>query len=119
MWADVSWGRYWSWDAKEIWALISLLVYMIILHARHCGWSSPFSLSSGAVFGFLGILWTWYGVNFVMTVGRHSYGQGDGGKLAILAILGATNLLFLAAAAVRYLIDTREPCESTDSDQKS
>ncbi|MGD0901057.1 MAG: cytochrome c biogenesis protein CcsA [Thermoguttaceae bacterium] len=102
MWADVSWGRFWGWDPKEVWALVSLLVYMIILHCRHVGWASHFNLAAGSVLGFIVILWTWYGVNYVMQAGKHSYGQGAAtgqwemfGGLAVILVL-------LAAAAVRY-----------------
>jgi ABC-type transport system involved in cytochrome c biogenesis permease subunit len=102
MWADVSWGRFWGWDPKEVWALISLLVYMIFLHARHAGWASNFNLAVGAVLGFVAILCTWYVVNYVMQAGKHSYGQGAGGQWVIFALFGV-NLLFLAAAAGRYL----------------
>jgi cytochrome c-type biogenesis protein CcsB len=111
MWADVSWGRFWGWDPKEVWALISLLVYMILLHARHVGWASPFNLAAGSVLGLLVILWTYYGVNYVMRAGKHSYGQGGaGGPLGtgtwvMLGVLAAI-LIFLGAAAVRYARET-------------
>jgi ABC-type transport system involved in cytochrome c biogenesis permease subunit len=103
MWADVSWGRFWGWDPKEVWALISLLVYMIFLHARYAGWASHFNLAVAAVLGFLAILCTWYVVNYVMQAGKHSYGQGAGGQWVIFAVF-AVNLLFLTAAAGRYVI---------------
>jgi len=105
MWADVSWGRFWGWDPKEVWALVSLLVYMVVLHSRHVGWASHFNLAVGAVLGFVAILWTWYGVNFIMSAGKHAYAQGAGGQEAIFALFGVI-LLLLAAASGRYVVET-------------
>ena len=45
LWADNAWGRFWAWDPKETWALVSLLVYMAFLHARRAGWSGDFGMS--------------------------------------------------------------------------
>jgi cytochrome c biogenesis factor len=109
MWADVSWGRFWGWDPKEVWALISLLAYMIFLHARHAGWASHFNLAVAAVLGFVAILCTWYVVNYVMQAGKHSYGQGAGGGQWVIFALFGVNLLFLAAAAGRYAMETSRP----------
>jgi cytochrome c-type biogenesis protein CcsB len=105
MWADVSWGRFWGWDSKEVWALVSLLAYMLILHARHIGWSGHFTLNLGSVLGFIVVLFTWYGVNFILASGKHAYGGGSGGTWAI-SVFAAVNLLLLAAAATRYVIAT-------------
>ncbi|MGA2031618.1 MAG: cytochrome c biogenesis protein CcsA [Thermoguttaceae bacterium] len=106
LWADVSWGRFWGWDPKEVWALISLFIYMILLHARHVGWSSNFSLTVGSVLGFIAIIWAWYGVNYLMPGGKHSYGEGAGGGWLVLRVIAA-DLLFLAAASVRYMVETK------------
>ncbi|MFZ5829246.1 MAG: cytochrome c biogenesis protein CcsA [Planctomycetota bacterium] len=101
LWADIAWGRFWSWDAKEVWALISLLVYMVILHGRHVGWFGDFGLALSSVLGATAIIFAWYGVNFVLPGGLHSYGRGAGGQLEVgLAVLA--NYLFLVAAAARY-----------------
>ena len=78
LWADKAWGRFWAWDPKEVWALISLLVYLLMLHTRHAGWSRNFGMAFTAVFGFTAILFTWYGVNFMMGSGMHSYGSVRG-----------------------------------------
>ena len=45
LWADLSWGRFWGWDPKEVWALISLLVYLAFLHGRSIGWSGSFGIA--------------------------------------------------------------------------
>ena len=113
LWADVSWGRFWGWDPKEVWALISLLVYLAILHGRYAGWFSNFGLIFGTVLGATMIVMSWYGVNFVLPmlsttgeVGLHSYGSGAGG-LEYVAGFVIANWVFLAAATVQYRVKTR------------
>ncbi len=78
-WANYSWGRFWDWDPKETWALVALLSYLFILHGRIAGWWSGFGLSIGAILGFQTVLMAWYGVNFILGTGLHSYGFGSGG----------------------------------------
>ena len=105
LWADVAWGRFWGWDPKEVWALISLLVYSIVLHARHIGWARDFGMTLASVLGATAVLFTWYGVNFILGSGLHSYGSGAGGQWEVAGAV-VLNWLFLAAAGVRYLIET-------------
>jgi ABC-type transport system involved in cytochrome c biogenesis permease subunit len=78
-WAADSWGRFWGWDPKEVWALIALVCYVIPLHARWIGWVKDFGLAVSAVVCFAAIVMSWYGVNFVLAAGLHSYGFGGGG----------------------------------------
>ncbi len=78
-WANYSWGRFWDWDPKETWSLVALLSYLFILHGRIAGKWGGFGLSVGAVVAFLSVLMAWYGVNFVLGAGLHSYGFGSGG----------------------------------------
>ncbi|WP_020494099.1 cytochrome c biogenesis protein [Verrucomicrobium sp. 3C] len=78
VWANYSWGRFWDWDPKETWALVSLLCYLALLHGRIAGWWGEFGLAVGAVLCFLSVLMAWYGVNFVLGKGLHSYGFGSG-----------------------------------------
>ncbi|MGD9645661.1 MAG: cytochrome c biogenesis protein, partial [Pirellulales bacterium] len=106
VWADRAWGRFWGWDAKEVWALISLLVYLAILHGRYAGWFGNFGLCVGSVLGASAIAFSWYGVNFVLGVGLHSYGFGSGGQYEVGAAVLAS-WLFTGAATVRYLGETR------------
>jgi len=101
VWAAESWGRFWGWDPKETWALISLLGYMVILHARSIGWLRDFGTAVGSILGFWLILMTWYGVNFVLASGLHSYGFGSGGGKYVLLYLGL-ELLFLIMAGWKY-----------------
>jgi cytochrome c-type biogenesis protein CcsB len=79
VWASYSWGRFWGWDPKETWALIALLGYLAILHGRMVGWFREFGMAVGSIIGFLLVLMAWYGVNFVLGTGLHSYGFGSGG----------------------------------------
>lgn len=79
VWANYSWGRFWDWDPKETWALTALLCYLVVLHGRIAGWWGGFGLAIGATLCFLSVLMAWYGVNFVLGKGLHSYGFGTGG----------------------------------------
>jgi ABC-type transport system involved in cytochrome c biogenesis permease subunit len=97
VWADYSWGRFWGWDPKEVWALIALLLYLAVLHGRFTGWLKGFGFAVVTVFSFLGVLMAWYGVNFVLGVGLHSYGFGSGGMGYVLAYVIAQTLFILAA----------------------
>jgi cytochrome c-type biogenesis protein CcsB len=78
VWANESWGRYWGWDPKETWALVSVLVYAVILHLRFIpGLSGKFTFNLVSFWGFASIIFTFFGVNFYL-VGLHSYAQGEG-----------------------------------------
>lgn len=78
IWANESWGRYWGWDPKETWALVSVLVYAIILHLRYIpALNGKFTFNVVSFWGFTSILFTFFGVNFYL-VGLHSYAQGEG-----------------------------------------
>ena len=79
VWADYSWGRFWGWDPKETWALISLLAYLVLLHSRLMGYVREFGMAVGSVVLFFFIVMAWYGVNYVLGQGLHSYGFGAGG----------------------------------------
>ena len=77
VWANESWGRYWGWDPKETWALISIVVYGIVLHLRFMGFvNMPFVFASASVLAFYSILMTYFGVNYFLS-GKHSYASGD------------------------------------------
>ncbi len=100
-WAAESWGRFWGWDPKEVWALIALLCYVIPLHARYAGWVKEFGLSVCAVVCFASVVMAWYGVNFVLGAGLHSYGFG-GGNDAWVYLAGLANLSVVTHAVLRY-----------------
>ena len=77
MWANESWGRYWGWDPKETWALISIMLYAFVLHMRLIpGLRSRLSFNFASAFVILTIMMTYFGVNFYLS-GLHSYASGD------------------------------------------
>jgi len=108
LWGDVSWGRFWSWDPKEVWALLSLLIYLDVMHARTAGLLGNFGLAVGSVLGATSILMAWYGVNYILGSGLHAYTEGNGGARYVLGIL-ALNWAFVVAASIRYVAETRAP----------
>ena len=77
VWANESWGRYWGWDPKETWALVTILVYAFITHMHKIkGLRGEYALSAAALLGFSSVLMTFFGVNYYLS-GLHSYAQGD------------------------------------------
>jgi ABC-type transport system involved in cytochrome c biogenesis permease subunit len=96
VWANASWGRYWGWDPKETWALITLLWFIAILHGRFAGWLRGIGVALSTVGGFLLLLMTYYGVSFYL-VGLHSYAGGHAKPLPsiLLAYLIAEVVLLL------------------------
>ncbi|UQD57195.1 cytochrome c biogenesis protein CcsA [Flavobacterium sp. K5-23] len=80
-WANESWGRYWGWDPKETWALISIMVYAFVIHARFVpSLRGKWTFNLMSMFAFISILFTYYGVNFHL-VGLHSYASGEAHSL--------------------------------------
>ena len=76
-WANESWGRYWGWDPKETWALISIMVYAFVLHMRLVpGLRGRWAFNFASIVAFASIMMTYFGVNFYLT-GLHSYASGD------------------------------------------
>ena len=102
VWAHFSWGRFWGWDPKETWALIALMCYVVPLHGRLVGWLSDFGMAVISVVAFNAVLMAWYGVNFVLGTGLHSYGFATGGSELIVASFAALDLLFVLVTVVRY-----------------
>jgi cytochrome c-type biogenesis protein CcsB len=81
-WANESWGRYWGWDPKETWALISIMVYAFVIHARFVPLlRNAWIFNLMAMYAFVSILFTYYGVNFHL-VGLHSYASGEAKSLS-------------------------------------
>jgi cytochrome c-type biogenesis protein CcsB len=77
IWANESWGRYWAWDPKESWALITILIYTFIVHMRFIpGLKSLYSFNLAAVIGYASVIMTYFGVNYYLS-GMHSYAKGD------------------------------------------
>ncbi len=77
VWANESWGRYWSWDPKEVWALISMMIYVFILHMRLVpGLRGKFAFNFASMISIATLIMTFFGVNYYLS-GMHSYGKGD------------------------------------------
>ncbi|RTY92146.1 cytochrome C biogenesis protein [Flavobacterium sp. RSP46] len=97
-WANESWGRYWGWDPKETWALISIMVYAFVIHARFVpSLRGKWVFNLMSMFAFISILFTYYGVNFHL-VGLHSYASGEAHSLnwiwyslAVITLFGAVS----------------------------
>ena len=109
VWANQSWGRYWGWDPKETWALITLLWFLAALHGRFAGWLKGIGLALSTVSGFFLLLMTYYGVSFYL-VGLHSYAGGHAKPLppALIAYVVA-ELAFIATVS---LAATRRPASA-------
>ncbi len=73
VWANISWGNYWSWDPKEVWALITLIVYTLPLHPSLGICRKPMSFHLYSILAFLSVIITYFGVNFLLG-GMHAYG---------------------------------------------
>ena len=77
VWANESWGRYWGWDPKETWALVSILIYTFVLHMRFIpALRSKFTFNMVSMFAIWTIIMTYFGVNYYLS-GLHSYAAGD------------------------------------------
>jgi ABC-type transport system involved in cytochrome c biogenesis permease subunit len=115
LWADVSWGRFWGWDPKEVGALIALLIIMTALHGRRAGWHGDLSIAIGSVCGFAGVMWAWYVVNFILNAGKHAYGNesGETGQWMWLIAVVSIQSLYIAAALARVTMETRRSAEIT------
>ena len=81
VWADYSWGRFWGWDPKETWSLIVLLVYMAILHGKSTSWIPQQRFVPLVAGAFMSVMMAWFGVNYILASGLHSYGFSEGGAI--------------------------------------
>ncbi len=105
IWANESWGRYWGWDAKETWSLITIVIYSFIVHMRLIpSLKGVFNYNMASILGFASVIMTYFGVNYYLT-GLHSYGKGaaDGINPAVPAVL-----IVLAALIIwAYIKDSK------------
>ncbi|MFA9388729.1 MAG: cytochrome c biogenesis protein CcsA [Prolixibacteraceae bacterium] len=101
IWANESWGRYWGWDAKETWALISILIYAFVAHMRFIpAMSDKIWVNFAAFWAFTSILMTFFGVNYFL-VGLHSYaGVGEANSMPVWIWYTAAVFLVITGAAV-------------------
>ena len=100
VWANESWGRYWAWDPKETWALISIIVYAIVLHMRLIPkLNNDLVMSIASAFAFLSIAMTSFGVNYYLT-GLHSYATGDPVPIPNFVYVSVAILLVIAVLSI-------------------
>lgn len=100
VWANESWGRYWGWDPKETWSLITVIAYTIILHARLINrFNKPYIFAVLSTLGFYTVLMTYFGVNFYLA-GMHSYASGE--PVPIPTFLYVMVALHIALIAVSF-----------------
>ena len=104
VWANESWGRYWGWDPKETWALITMVVYAVVVHLHLVRrWYSDWLFNLCSVVAFSSVLMTFFGVNYFLS-GMHSYGQNDNvhGVFTYLYIAGAVVIIFGILSRIGY-----------------
>jgi cytochrome c-type biogenesis protein CcsB len=105
IWANQSWGRYWGWDPKETWCLITILVYSFVTHMHNMkDFDNDFALNMGSVLAFGSVLMTYFGVNYFLG-GMHSYAGGDAPTVPIMAYVGLIALIGMIYVA--YFNDLR------------
>ena len=106
MWANESWGRYWGWDPKETWALVSIMIYAFVVHMRLVpGLRSKWLFNFISVVAFGSIMMTYFGVNFYL-VGLHSYASGAQVITPVFIWYTAASVLVLGAISFwRYKVN--------------
>ena len=105
IWANESWGRYWAWDPKETWALISIIVYAIVLHLRLIpALKGNYVLNMVSVFAFGSIIMTSFGVNYYLS-GLHSYAAGD--PLPIPTFIYVLTAIVIIVSIISYYRNKR------------
>jgi cytochrome c-type biogenesis protein CcsB len=103
IWANESWGRYWGWDPKETWSLITIIVYTLVTHSRMIpGMKDTYTFNLLSLFTFSSVLMTYFGVNYYLS-GLHSYAGGDPVPVPVFVYVSVAVLVGLAlAAGYRY-----------------
>lgn len=110
VWAAESWGRFWDWDPKESWAFISSVLYVTVIHAYRTGKIGMKGLAIGSIIGFNAITFTWYGVNYILGTGLHSYGFGNGGQIYYYLFLIIEFLIISWALLADRLKNNKKLC---------
>jgi ABC-type transport system involved in cytochrome c biogenesis permease subunit len=96
VWANESWGRYWGWDPKETWALISMLIYAIVIHSRFIPvLKNIYAFNLLSLLSISSVIMTYFGVNFYLS-GLHSYASGDPVPIPVFVYYSLTVIVLLA-----------------------
>ncbi|WP_312418802.1 cytochrome c biogenesis protein CcsA [Epilithonimonas sp.] len=99
IWANESWGRYWSWDPKETWAFISIMIYAFVIHMRLVpGLRGRYTFHVVTMFAFCSMVMTYFGVNYYLS-GLHSYAKGDPIPLPLWVYISLGYMVALSVAA--------------------
>jgi len=99
IWANESWGRYWGWDPKETWSLITIIVYTLVTHSRMMpGMKETYIFNLLSLFALSSVLMTYFGVNYYLS-GLHSYAGGDAVPVPAFVYVAVAVLISLAVAA--------------------
>lgn len=99
IWANESWGRYWGWDPKETWSLITVMVYSFVIHSRMIpSFKSKFAFNLLSLFAFFSVLMTYFGVNYYLS-GLHSYAGGDPVPIPNFVYISVLSLISLSGFA--------------------
>jgi cytochrome c-type biogenesis protein CcsB len=107
VWAHSAWGRYWGWDPKETWALLTWMYYLGLIHAGYAGRLRERGMAIATVIGFLLVLMTYYGVNYFLS-GLHTYASGNAIEVPTSVIVFVTvEVLFLLAYVFHRYTKTR------------
>lgn len=109
VWANESWGRYWGWDPKETWAMVTILVYTFIVHMHKIpGFKGNYAVSAASLVGFGSVLMTYFGVNYYLS-GLHSYAQGEPAPIPSGVYVAIAVVLLLVMVA--FVSDKKEKQE--------
>ena len=105
VWANESWGRYWSWDPKETWAFISTIIYAFVLHMRLVpGLRGRWAFHVAAMFAFCSMVMTYFGVNYYLS-GLHSYAAGDPVPVPAWVYISASFMILLSVGSyIKYKV---------------
>jgi cytochrome c-type biogenesis protein CcsB len=99
IWANESWGRYWGWDPKETWSLITIIIYTLVTHSRMIpGMKNIYTFNLLSLFGFSSVLMTYFGVNYYLS-GLHSYASGDPVPVPVFVYVAVIVLVGLSVMA--------------------
>ena len=99
IWANESWGRYWGWDPKETWSLITIMVYVLVTHSRMIpGMKNVYVFNLLSLLAFSSVLMTYFGVNYYLS-GMHSYAAGDTASIPGFVYVSVVTVIILAVGS--------------------
>ena len=101
VWADYSWGRFWGWDPKETWSAIALCIYLALLHGRYTRWIGDNQFVPAIAAAFMSIMMAWFGVNYILASGLHSYGFSEGGAIFLISFFSVQILILMGTTFFR------------------